>query len=182
MGAVNAGDTAWVLISSTLVLLMTPALAFFYGGMVRKKNILSTLNLSFIVIALISLQWVLFGYSLAFGADFKGIIGGFNFLGLSGVGAEPNPAYAATIPHLAFAAFQMMFAIITPALITGAFVERVRFKAFLIFALVWATSMILWHTGYGESGDSFASLAHSTSPAGPWSILPPDTRRWRLHW
>lgn len=139
MGAINAGDTAWVLISSTLVLLMTPALAFFYGGMVRKKNILSTLNLSFIVIALISLQWVLFGYSLAFGTDFKGIIGSFNFLGFSGVGAEPNPAYAATIPHLAFAAFQMMFAIITPALITGAFVERVRFKAFLVFVLLWAT-------------------------------------------
>ncbi len=139
MQTVNAGDTAWVLISSALVLMMTPALAFFYGGMVRKKNILSTLNLSFIVIILISIQWVLFGYSLAFGANFKGIIGGLNFLGLSGVGAQPNPAYAPTIPHLAFAAFQMMFAIITPALITGAFVERVRFKTFLIFTLLWAT-------------------------------------------
>jgi Amt family ammonium transporter len=119
--------------------MMTPALAFFYGGMVRKKNILSTLNLSFIVIGLISVQWVLYGYSLAFGADRGGLIGGLEFAGLSGVGATPNPDYAPTIPHLAFAAFQMMFAIITPALITGAFVERVRFKAFLVFSLLWAT-------------------------------------------
>src|SRR5512136_852857 len=139
MATVNAGDTAWVLIASALVMMMTPALAFFYGGMVRKKNILSTLNLSFIIMALISVQWVLFGYSLAFGADMGGIIGGLNFLGLAGVGSQPNPAYAPTIPHLAFAAFQMMFAIITPALITGAFVERVRFKTFLAFTLLWAT-------------------------------------------
>jgi Amt family ammonium transporter len=139
MDAINAGDTAWVLISTTLVLMMTPALAFFYGGMVRKKNILSTLNLSFIIIALMSLQWVLFGYTLAFGTDINGLIGGFDFLGFLGVGAEPNPDYAATIPHLAFAAFQMMFAVITPALITGAFVERVRFKTFLVFSLLWAT-------------------------------------------
>ncbi len=139
MDTINAGDTAWVLISSALVLMMVPALGFFYGGMVRKKNILSTLNLNFIVIGLISLQWVLFGYSLAFGTDNFGLIGGLNFLGLTGVGAEANAGYAPTIPHLAFAGFQMMFAIITPALITGAFVERVRFKAFLIFSLLWAT-------------------------------------------
>ncbi len=139
MDGINAGDTAWVLVSAALVLMMTPALAFFYGGMVRKKNILSTLNLSFIIMALISVQWVLFGYSLAFGVDLGGIIGGLNFLGLTGVGSQPNPAYAPTIPHLAFAAFQMMFAIITPALITGAFVERVRFKTFLAFTLLWAT-------------------------------------------
>ncbi len=139
MESINAGDTAWVLISSALVLMMVPALAFFYGGMVRKKNILSTLNLNFIIICLISIQWVLYGYSLAFGGDFLGLIGGLNFLGLKGVGTAPNPDYAPTIPHLAFAAFQMMFAIITPALITGAFVERVRFKAFLIFSVIWAT-------------------------------------------
>ena len=136
---INTGDTAWVLISTALVLIMTPALAFFYGGMVRKKNILSTLILSITVMALIGVQWVLYGYSLAFGKDIMGLIGGLNFLGLAGVGATPNPAYAATIPHLAFAAFQMMFAIITPALITGAFVERVRFKTFLVFSLLWAT-------------------------------------------
>ena len=121
--------------------------------MVRKKNILSTLNLNFIIIGLISIQWVLFGYSLAFGTDFLGIIGGLDFLGLAGVGAEPNADYAATIPHLAFAAFQMMFAIITPALITGAFVERVRFKVFLVFSLLWATFVYdpvahwVWGTG-----------------------------------
>ena len=153
MTTINAGDTAWVLIASTLVLMMTPALAFFYGGMVRKKNILSTLNLSFIIMSLLSVQWVLYGYSLVFGSNLGGIIGGLNFLGLSGVGASPNAAYAPTIPHLSFAAFQMMFAIITPALITGAFVERVRFKTFLVFSLLWATLVYdpvahwVWGTG-----------------------------------
>jgi Amt family ammonium transporter len=139
MGAINAGDTAWVLIATALVLLMVPALAFFYGGMVRKKNILSTLNLSFTMMALLSVQWVLFGYSIVFSPDHGGLIGGLKYIGLSGVGTNPNPLYASTIPHLAFALFQMMFAIITPALITGAFVERVRFKTFLVFALLWAT-------------------------------------------
>ena len=139
MDQINSGDTAWILISTALVMMMTPALAFFYGGMVRKKNILSTLNLSFITIGLISLQWVLIGYTLAFGQSTNGFIGGLNFLGLIGVGAKPNADYAPTIPHLAFAAYQMMFAIITPALITGAFVERVRFKAFIIFIPLWAT-------------------------------------------
>jgi Amt family ammonium transporter len=135
---IDSGDTTWLLVSSALVLVMTPALAFFYGGMVRKKNVLSTLNLSFIMMCLISIQWLLYGYSLAFGADVGGIIGGLNFLGFNGVGAEPS-AYAPTIPHMLFAVFQMMFAIITPALITGAFVERVRFKTFIVFSLLWAT-------------------------------------------
>jgi Amt family ammonium transporter len=153
MDAINSGDTAWLLVSSALVLLMTPALGFFYGGMVRKKNILSTLNLSFITITLISLQWVLYGYSLAFGADKRGLIGGLNYLGLAGVGKEPS-AYAPTVPHLAFAAFQMMFAIITPALITGAFVERVRFKTFLLFTLIWATLVYdpVCHWVWGAGG------------------------------
>ncbi len=136
---INAGDTAWVLVSTALVLMMTPALGFFYGGMVRKKNIISTLNLSIITMGLISVQWVLIGYTLAFGETLGGFIGGLNFAGLRGVGDAPNGAYAATIPHLAFAAYQMMFAVITPALITGTFVERVRFKTFLIFTLLWAT-------------------------------------------
>jgi Amt family ammonium transporter len=151
---INSGDTAWVLISAALVLVMTPALAFFYGGMVRRKNVLSTLNLSFITIALISIQWVLFGYSLAFGKGFGSLLGGFSFLGLQGVGAAPDPDYAAIIPHLAFAAFQMMFAIITPALITGAFVERVRFKAYLIFILLWATLVYdpVAHWVWGSGG------------------------------
>jgi Amt family ammonium transporter len=134
----DTGDTAWVLVSTALVMMMTPALAFFYGGMVRKKNILSTLNLSFIMLAVMSIQWLLFGYTLAFGTTNGGIIGSLEFLGFNNVGAEPNPAYAATIPHMSFAAYQMMFAVITPALITGAFVERVRFKAFLIFSILWS--------------------------------------------
>ena len=138
-GEINSGDTAWVLVSTALVLLMTPALAFFYGGMVRKKNILSTLTLSIIMMALISVQWVLVGYTLAFGSSIGGLVGGLNYLGFNGVGAAPNADYAGTIPHLSFAAYQMMFAVITPALITGAFVERVRFKTVLIFALLWST-------------------------------------------
>ena len=139
MDAINAGDTAWILIATALVMMMTPALAFFYGGMVRKKNLLSTINLSFITVGLISLQWVIIGYTLAFGTSVGGLIGGLNFFGLAGVSAAPNADYAPTIPHLAFSAYQMMFAIITPALITGAFVERVRFKAFLVFTVLWAT-------------------------------------------
>jgi ammonium transporter, Amt family len=134
----NTGDTAWVLISSALVMLMTPALGFFYGGMVRKKNLLSTIMFSFAILALISIQWVLFGYSLAFGPNVKGIIGNLSWLGLNGV-TGINSDYAPTIPHLAFMAFQMMFAIITPALITGAFVERIKFSSFLIFSFLWAT-------------------------------------------
>ncbi len=139
MDAINTGDTAWILMSTALVMMMTPALAFFYGGMVRKKNVLSTLNLSFITIGLISLQWVLVGYTLAFGDSQGGLIGSLRYLGLNGVGAEPNADLAGTIPHLAFATYQMMFAVITPALITGAFVERVRFKTFLVFTVLWAT-------------------------------------------
>jgi Amt family ammonium transporter len=136
---INSGDTAWVLISTALVILMTPALGFFYGGMVRKKNILSTIMLSVAILALISIQWVLYGYSITFGPDKGGLIGGLNWFGLIGVGQSPNPAYAATIPHLAFVVFQLAFAVITPALITGAFVERISFSGFLLFTLLWAT-------------------------------------------
>jgi len=139
MPEVNTGDTAWVLASAALVLLMTPGLALFYGGMVRKKNVVGTLMQSFIVIALISVQWVLWGYSLAFGPGRAGLIGGLSWVGLRGVGLEPNPDYAATIPHQAFMVFQAMFAVITPALITGAFAERMKFKTFLVFILLWAT-------------------------------------------
>jgi Amt family ammonium transporter len=136
---INSGDTAWVLICTALVMLMTPGLGLFYGGMVRKKNVLSTIMLSFVMVSLISLQWVLFGYSLAFGPDKWGIIGSLKWLGLSGVGQFPNPDYASTIPHLAFMIFQCMFAVITVALVTGAFVERINFSGFLIFSLLWAT-------------------------------------------
>jgi Amt family ammonium transporter len=119
--------------------MMTPALAFFYGGMVRRKNILSTLNLSFITMGLISLQWILIGFTLAFGPSTGGFIGSLQYIGLAGVGQAPSDLYGTTLPFLAFAAFQMTFAVITPALITGSFVERVRFKTFIAFALLWAT-------------------------------------------
>jgi Amt family ammonium transporter len=135
---ISAGDTAWLLMSAALVMLMTPALGFFYGGLVRRKNVLATIMHSFFILCLISVQWVLWGYTLAFGPDKGGIIGGLDWLTLKGVGQEPGP-YAATVPHQAFMVFQMMFAVITPALITGAFAERKRFKAFVVFTLLWAT-------------------------------------------
>jgi Amt family ammonium transporter len=120
-------------------MLMTPALGLFYGGMVRKKNLLSTIMFSFSILALMSLQWVLFGYSISFGPDVHGIIGNLQWFGLNGVGFEINSNYAATVPHIAFMTFQMMFAIIAPALISGAFVERIKFSSYLIFAFLWAT-------------------------------------------
>jgi len=137
---VDSGDTAWMLTSSALVLLMTaPGLALFYGGLVRRKNALGTIMHSFIILALITIQWALWGYSLAFGPDRGGIIGSLAWVGLRGVGLDPNPDYGATIPHQAFMVYQMMFAVITPALITGAFAERMKFSSFLVFTLLWAT-------------------------------------------
>ena len=125
---------------SALVLMMTiPGLFLFYGGLVRTKNVLGTIMQSFIVVALISIMWVLWGYTLAFGPDVGGLIGNLDWLGLKGVGAAPNPDYAAGVPHLAFMVFQMMFAIITPALITGAFAERAKFSTFIVFVLLWST-------------------------------------------
>jgi ammonium transporter, Amt family len=135
----NAGDTAWVLMSSALVLMMTaPGLALFYGGLVRRKNVLATLMHSFILLAMISVQWVLWGYSIAFGPDIGGVVGNLAYVGLTTVGGEPGP-YAKTIPHLAYMIFQGMFAAITPALITGTFAERMKFTTFLVFGLLWAT-------------------------------------------
>jgi len=150
---INSGDTAWVLISSALVLLMTPGLAFFYGGMVRKKNMLSVLMQCFIVMCVLSIQWVLFGYSLSF-APAKAFWGGLSWFGLKGVGLEPYADYAATIPHQAFMIFQAMFAVITPALIIGAFAERMKFSAFLVFTLLWATFVYdpLCHWVWGAGG------------------------------
>jgi Amt family ammonium transporter len=137
---INSGDTAWVLAATALVMLMTtPGLAFFYGGLVRRKNVLSIMMQSFFILGLISLQWILWGYSLSFGPDIGHFIGNFSWLGLNNVGTSPNPDYAATIPHLLFMIFQMMFAVITPALITGAFAERMKFSTFVIFTLLWAT-------------------------------------------
>ena len=136
---INSADTAWVLVSAAMVMLMTPGVAFFYGGMVRRKNFLSTLMMCFVTLGLIGLLWVAYGYSLSFGTDKGGIIGGFNFLGLIGVGQTPSSVYATTIPQLAFAAFQMMFAVITVALIVGAVVERIKFSSLLVFSALWFT-------------------------------------------
>ncbi len=150
---INAGDTAWVLISAALVMLMTPGLAFFYGGLVRKKNMLSVLMQAMIALAALSVQWVLIGYSLSFHPG-TGFWGGFEWFGLKGVGLEANPDYSATIPHQAFMIFQAMFAIITPALIIGAFAERMKFSAFLVFILAWATFVYdpLCHWVWGIGG------------------------------
>ncbi len=151
---VNAGDTAWILISAALVLLMTPGLAFFYGGMARRKNLLSTIMMSFAVMGLIGIVWALWGYSLSFGTDQGGFIGGLNFLGLAGVGMEASDTYATTVPHLAFMTFQGMFAIITVALITGAVVERIKFSALMIFAALWVTVVYgpVCHWVWGSGG------------------------------
>jgi len=135
---VDTGDTAWVLVSAALVMLMTPGLAFFYGGLVRRKNMLSVLMQCLMILCLISLQWVALGYSLSF-APGNAFIGGLKWLFLHGVGLEPNADYAATIPHEVFMMFQMMFAVITPALIIGAFAERMKFSALCVFMLLWAT-------------------------------------------
>jgi Amt family ammonium transporter len=150
----NTGDTSFVLICAALVMLMTPGLALFYGGMVRSKNVLGTIMQSFIILAVISVEWVLWGYTMAFGPDHGGIIGGLDWFGLKGVGLTPSPDYGATIPHLAFMAFQCMFAVITPALITGAFAERLSFSAFLLFTILWATFVYnpLAHWVWGAGG------------------------------
>jgi Amt family ammonium transporter len=137
--AINSGDTAWLLVSTALVMFMTPGLAFFYGGMARRKNLLSTLMMSFVMIGLGGLIWVLYGYSLGFGPDIGGIIGNLSFLGLNGVGQDPSAVYASTTPHLAFMMYQGMFAIITVALITGSVVERIKFSSLLVFAVAWLT-------------------------------------------
>jgi Amt family ammonium transporter len=171
---INSGDTAWVMVSAALVMLMTPALGFFYGGLVQRKNVLSTIMHSFFILALISVQWVLWGYTLAFGPDQGGIIGGLDWLGLDGIGQTPNTDYAPGVPHQAFVVYQMMFAVITPALITGAFAERKRFKAFVVFTLAWATLVYapvahwVWGVGgwlreYGALDFAGGTVVHITS-------------------
>jgi Amt family ammonium transporter len=151
---VDKGDTAWLLISTALVMLMTPGLALFYGGMVRPKNVLGTIMQSFIALGVVSLQWVLIGYSLAFGPDKWHFIGDLSWAGLKGVGMTPSPDYAPTVPHEVFMIFQMMFAIITPALITGAFAERFKFKTYLLFLLLWSTFVYcpICHWVWGVGG------------------------------
>jgi len=152
---IDTGDTTWMLVSTALVMLMTPGLALFYGGMVRQKNVLGTIMQSFVALGVVTVQWVLIGYSLSFGPDIKGVIGSLQWAGLHGVGLDPNPDYAATIPHQAFMMFQMMFAIITPALISGAFAERFKFSTYLVFVLLWSTFV-------------YAPLAHWVWGVGGW--------------
>ena len=153
--AIDKGDTAWLLVSTALVMLMTPGLALFYGGMVRRKNVLGTIMQSFIALGVVSIQWVLFGYSLSFGPDVGHFIGDLSWIGLRGVGMAPNPNYAPTVPHEAFMIFQMMFAVITPALITGAFAERFKFKTYLVFLVLWSTLV-------------YAPVAHWVWGVGGW--------------
>jgi Amt family ammonium transporter len=165
---ISAGDTAWVLVSTALVMLMTPGLAFFYGGMVRRKNVLATIMQSFFLVALISVQWVIWGYSVAFGPGID-FAGGFSWVMLNGIGAVN--ANAPTIPHYAYMIFQAMFAIITPALITGAYAERVSFKGFVVFSLLWASFVYdpiahwVWGGGYFKDALDFAggTVVHMSS-------------------
>jgi Amt family ammonium transporter len=154
---VNAADTAWILVSTALVMLMTPGLALFYAGMVRRKNAISTTMMSFFSLGVIGLLWTLYGYSLSFGADHSGLIGGLEHVLLGGVGQEPSSIYATTVPQLAFFAFQGMFAVITVALITGAVVERVRFGALVLFSIVWMTIV-------------YCPVAHWVWGAGGWLL------------
>ena len=157
---IDSGDTAWVLTSSALVFVMVPGLAFFYAGLVRSKNALGTLMQSFIAIAIVGLTWILWGYSLAFGPDIGGFIGNLKWFGLAGVSATEAGPYAATIPHQAFMVFQAKFAIITPALIAGAFAERIKFSTFVVFIVAWSTIVYtplahwMWGIGgwLGEAG------------------------------
>jgi len=157
---INDGDTAWMLTSSALVMLMTPGLAFFYGGLVRSKNIINTMMMSFLTLGLVTVHWVVFGYSFSFGGG-NVMYGSGDFVGLRGVGTEPNPIYAATIPHMLFCVYQMMFAIITPAIISGAVVERMSFRAYVLFILCWTTlvyDMIAHWVWAGWDFDSVTAL------------------------
>ena len=164
---IDSGDTAWVLTSTALVMLMTPGLAFFYGGLVRKKNILSVLMQCLTMLCIISLQWVLFGYSLAFSGNVRGLVGNLNWLGLRGLASEP----VGTLPHYAFVVFQMMFAVITPALIIGAFAERMRFIPFCVFSLLWSTLVYdpIAHWVWGPGG--FVGSVPDASGAKGWGAL-----------
>lgn len=152
--AINSGDVAWVLAATALVMLMTPAVGFFYGGLVRRKNLVSTIVQTLIIFAVVSLVWALWGYSLAFAPSVNGVVGDLSKVGLNNVGAAPNPSYSNTIPELLYFAFQLKFAAITPALIIGAFAERIRFKALLLFTVLWATFIYapIAHWVWGDGG------------------------------
>lgn len=157
MNAIDSGDTAFMLVAAALVLFMTPGLAFFYGGLVRSKNVVNTMMMSFVALGVISVQWIMFGYSLSFNPNngpFGSFIGGFGWSGLANVGSVPNPDYAATIPHQLFMVYQAMFAVITPALISGAIVERMKFNAYVVFILLWSTLSydVIAHWVWGVGG------------------------------
>ena len=152
---IDTGDTTWVLISAALVMIMTPGVGFFYGGLVRSKSATATIMHSFGILAVVSVVWVLWGYTLAFGPnELGGFIGNLSWFGLRNVGLEPSDVYATTVPHQAFMVFQMMFAVITPALITGAFAERAKFSTFLVFTVVWVTVVYapVAHWVWGQGG------------------------------
>ncbi|GAC1304841.1 MAG: ammonium transporter [Isosphaeraceae bacterium] len=160
---INGADTAFMMISAALVLLMTPGLGLFYGGMVRRKNVLGTFQQSFILLGVVALQWVLFGYSLAFAPNaLGGFVGGLDFAFLRNVGLDPHPTYAPTIPHQLFTVYQLMFAVITPALISGAFAERMKFSSYLVFTLLWATfvydPVAHWVWGGGWIGGKLGAI------------------------
>ena len=154
VNAVNGADTAFIIICAALVMVMTPGVALFYGGMVRRKNVLGMLMQSFVVLGIATVIWIVYGYSLAFGPDIGHLIGSLKWAFLDGVGLEPDPTYSSTLPHQLFMAFQMMFAVLTPALITGAFAERFKFKAFIIFIAVWLTIVYcpIAHWVWGQDG------------------------------
>lgn len=151
---INTGDTAWLLVSTALVMIMTPALSIFYGGMVRSKNLLATMMQSFVALGIISILWVLYGYSLSFGPDIHHFIGNLDWAMLRNVGDQPYAIYSKTVPHQLFMLFQMMFAVITPALITGAFAERFKFKTYLVFIVIWFTFVYcpIAHWVWGQGG------------------------------
>lgn len=177
---VSSGDTAWLLVSSALVMLMTPGLALFYGGMVRKKNIISTMMMSFAILGIVAILWVLYGYSLGFGNDLGGFIGSLTYLGLNNVGQDPSVVYATTVPHLAFMIYQGMFAIITVALWTGSIVERIKFSSVLVIAVAWFTLVYTpvahwvwgggWLSGLGALDFAGGTVVHITAGAAALAL------------
>jgi Amt family ammonium transporter len=176
---ISAGDTAWMLASAALVMFMTPGLAFFYGGLVRAKNVLGTVMQSFVALGLVTVLWALVGYTLAFGPDKGRLIGGLDFAGLAGVGAKPS-VFAPTVPATAYMMFQLMFAIITPALIAGAFAERMKFSGYLVFIGLWSLVVYApvahWVWGGGFLGT--AASTPSTSPEVRWYTRTRGPRPW----
>jgi len=181
--AKGSADNAWMLTSSALVLMMTgPGLALFYGGLVRKKNVLSTMMQSFAMMAIITVLWALVGYSLSFGSG-GSFIGHLHNAFLRGVGAQPDGDYAATIPQQTFMIYQLMFAIITPALITGAFAERMKFSSMALFMILWSVLVYdpMAHMVWGKGGLLNAVSPHSISRAEPWSTSRRESRRWFAH-